>query len=201
MLGRGAAAAAQHPCPAGGEGRRFLGKGLRPQREDGLRAAQLRQTGIGFRDDGAGTDRQQLFHHGQHLIRPQAAVGAQGRHAHVLHGLGKDGGRRARQADALLESHGDHDGQVADLTRSRHGGPGFGQVELGLNEDEVRPTGHEAADLFREGLDEFLRLHIAQRTGKMTARAHVAGYEDRTPGLGGRGARGLHHTLVERKNI
>lgn len=35
----------------------------------------------------------------------------------------------------------------------------------------------------------------------MTARAHVAGYEDRTPGLGGRGARGLHHTLVERKNI
>ena len=189
------------PCPAGGEGRRFLGKGLRPQREDGLRAAQLRQTGIGFRDDGAGTDRQQLFHHGQHLIRPQAAVGAQGRHAHVLHGLGKDGGRRARQADALLESHGDHDGQVADLTRSRHGGPGFGQVELGLNEDEVRPTGHEAADLFREGLDEFLRLHIAQRTGKMTARAHVAGYEDRTPGLGGRGARGLHHTLVERKNI
>ena len=201
MLGRGAAAAAQHPCPAGGEGRRFLGKGLRPQREDGLRAAQLRQTGIRFRDDGAGTDGQQLFHHGQHLIRPQTAVGAQGRHAHVLHGLGKDGGRRARQADALLESHGDHDGQVADLTRSRHGGPGFGQVELGLDEDEVRPAGHEAADLFREGLDEFLRLHITQRTGKMTARAHVAGYEDRTPGLGGRGARGLHHTLVERKNI
>ena len=107
----------------------------------------------------------------QHLVRPQTAIGAQGRHAHVLHGLGKDGGRRARQADALFEGHGDHDGQVADLARGRHGGPGFGQVELGLDEDEVRATSHEAAYLLREGPDEIFRLHIAQGAGKVTARA------------------------------
>ena len=201
MPRRGAAAAAEDPRPLRGEARRLFGEFLRPQREDRHAVAQFRQTGIGLDHDRTGADIQQLAHHGRHLIRPKAAVGPHHVHAEVLHGLGKDGRAGAGEAHPLLEGHGDHDRQVAYLTRRHHGGTGLGKVELRLHQQQVAAAGHQTADLRGKGGDQVGRLHIAQRTGKMTGRPHIAGHEDPARTAGRRGPGRLDHAAAEIEDV
>ena len=195
MPGRGAAAAAENARPQAGKAGRPVGKFLRTKGKDSDTVSQFGQTGIGFRHHRTGADLQQITHHPFHLLGTKAAIGAHHVHAKVLHGFGKDDGRRAGKAHPLLKGHGNHDRQIADLTGRHHGGPCLGQIELRFNEDQVAAAGHQASDLGGKG------RYIAQGAGKMPGGADVAGHPDGPRGSGSGSAGDLHHALAEGKDI
>ena len=141
--------------------------------------------------------RKQIRSDRAHLLGPEAAVGADHGHAHVLHGLGKNLGRGAGEADALFEGHGGHDGQVRHPAHGCHCRPRLGHVELRFNEEEVAPAFGKGPRLDFEALDELLGVEVAQRPGKVARGSDVAGNADQ-PARGLRRLPGqLGHAPVE----
>ncbi len=191
MLGRRAAATAQHANAHGREGRRLLREALRTHGKDRLPVPQFRKAGIGFRHDGARAHVKQFPDHGKHLVRPEAAVGTHHIRAQILHGLGEDLRAGAGEAHPVLKGHGHHDRQVADLMRGGNGGARLREVELRFHKDEIGAAGDESPDLRREAFHQFTGFQRSQRTREKATRPHIAGHKDRTARAGRRQLRRL----------
>ena len=175
MLGARAAAAAHQLAAHGREGSGEFGETFGAEGKDGLAVDELGHAGVGLSQHKAlRAGLQEALNHRRHEIRPEAAVGAEGVHAQVLHGFGENFRRGAGEAHALLEGHGYHDRQVGDAARGHHGCPRLGNVKLRLDENAVAASAGESADLTFEAGYEFLGIEVAKGFLEMSAGTDIA---------------------------
>ena len=175
MLGARAAAAAHQLAAHGREGSGEFGETFGAEGKDGLAVDELGHAGVGLSQHKAlRAGLQEALNHRRHEIRPEAAVGAEGVHAQVLHGFGENFRRGAGEAHALLEGHGYHDRQVGYAARGHHGCPRLGNVKLRLDENAVAASAGESADLTFEAGYEFLGIEVAKGFLEMSAGTDIA---------------------------
>jgi len=153
MVGCRATAAAKHTRPHGGEGSRLLGERGGGQPEHSLAVDEFGQSGIGLDEHRHGSGRQQRGHHIMHLVGPCTAIGAQQVHPEVEHGGDEHLGCAAREADTILERHGDGDGKRTLRTGCDDSGTRLGKVELCLDHQEIGTTCDKPAHLLPKGGD------------------------------------------------
>ena len=181
ILRCGAAAAAEHLYPQVCQGGQAVGK-LR-RRDVIAGAVRVRQSGIGFQDDGQSGPPQQFLHQRGHLPGAQGAVHSDGVRPQPLQGQGGAGGGAAQEgAPRGLIGHGHQHRQAGVLSGRQQGGPGLLEVGHGLNGDQVRPCRRAGLHHLGKDVHRLFKLQGAGGLQQLADGAHVQGHQPPAPG-------------------
>ena len=135
---------------------------------------RVRQAGVRLQDQGQIRPLAQLAHEGQQLLRPEAAVKAQGVNPERAQGQTHGRNRGADKAAARgLEGHRGPDRQAAVLLRGEDGCLDLVQIAHGLDDDQVGAGIPAGDDDFAEKLVGLFKAQGAQRLENLPQRPNV----------------------------
>ena len=174
---RGAAAAAQQPGPSRRHRLHVRRESLGAYVEDRPSVFAAGQPRVGVDDNRQGGAGHQLREQALHLIRPQAAVEAQGVHSQPLEqGHGSRDIPAGEQLALVVEYHGGEDRQLRDLLGRQHRRFQLIGIAHGFDEQAVGPRPLPRRRHFGEQVVGRLEGQLSQRLQQLAGGADIHGH-------------------------